>query len=39
MGMIELRRDDRDIYFIYPRSRFEADLAGYLGMLKADFRA
>jgi len=34
LGMAELRRDDRDIHFIYPRSRFEADRAGYLATLE-----
>ena len=28
-GMDELRRDERDIYFTYPRSRFEAACAGF----------
>lgn len=34
LGMIELRRDDQDIYFTYPRGQFEADRAGYLALLK-----
>ena len=33
-GMTEIRRDDRDIYFIYPRDRFVADRAGYLDILE-----
>ena len=34
LRMDELRRDDRDIYFTYPRARFEADLAGFLNILQ-----
>lgn len=34
LGMTELRRDDRDIYFAYPRSQFEADRGGYLAILE-----
>ena len=33
LGMTELRRDDRDIYYAYPRARFTADRAGYLSTL------
>ena len=33
LGMTEMRRDDRDIYFVYPRTRFTADCAGYLEIL------
>jgi RimJ/RimL family protein N-acetyltransferase len=36
LGMSELRRDDRDIYFTYPRSRFDADRAGYLTILEGE---
>lgn len=36
LGMIELRRDDQDVYFTYPRSRFEADRAGYLAILEEE---
>jgi RimJ/RimL family protein N-acetyltransferase len=36
LGMTELLRDDRDIYFTYPRGQFEADRAGYLAILKAE---
>lgn len=36
LGMIELRRDDQDIYFIYPRSRFEADRAGYRAIFEGE---
>lgn len=36
LGMIELRRDDQDIYFTYPRVRFEADRAGYLAILEEE---
>jgi RimJ/RimL family protein N-acetyltransferase len=32
-GATEIRRDDRDIYFAYPRDRFSADRAGYLNIL------
>lgn len=34
LGMIELRRDAQDIFFTYPRSRFEADRTGYLAILE-----
>jgi len=33
LGMVELRRDDRDIYYAYSRTRFTADRAGYLSTL------
>jgi len=33
-GMTEIRRDDRDIYFVYRRDRFAADRAGYLDILE-----
>jgi len=36
LGMVELRRDDQDIYFTYPRVRFEADCAGYLAILEEE---
>lgn len=36
LGMIELRRDDQDIYFTYPRVRFEADRPGYLAILEEE---
>jgi RimJ/RimL family protein N-acetyltransferase len=36
LGMSELRRDNSDIYFIYPRSRFEADRSGYLAILEEE---
>lgn len=39
LGMSELRRDDRDIYFTFPRSRFDADRAGYLAILEAEHDA
>lgn len=35
-GMTEVRRDDRDIYFTYPRRRFDADRAGYLAILEEE---
>lgn len=34
LGMTELRRDARNIYLTYPRSRFEADRGGYLAVLE-----
>ena len=33
-GAIETHATDQDIYFTYPRSRFEADRAGYLAILE-----
>lgn len=33
-GMTEIRRDDQDIYFLYPRDRFAVDRAGCLDILK-----
>jgi len=36
LGMIELRRDDQDAYFAYPRVRFDADRAGYLAILEEE---
>lgn len=36
LGMTELRRDDSDIYFTYPRSRFDADRPGYLAILEKE---
>lgn len=36
LGMTKLRRDDRDIYFTYPRDRFEADRAGFLSILEQE---
>jgi RimJ/RimL family protein N-acetyltransferase len=32
-GMTELRSDDRNIYFVYPRERFEADREGFDAIL------
>jgi RimJ/RimL family protein N-acetyltransferase len=34
LGMTEIRRDVQDIYLTYPRSRFDADRAGYLAILE-----
>lgn len=34
LKMTELRRDGSDVYFLYPRSQFEADRAGYLAILE-----
>lgn len=33
-GMTEIRRDELDIYFVYPRDSFAADRAGYLAILE-----
>ncbi|MDP2083921.1 MAG: GNAT family N-acetyltransferase [Gemmobacter sp.] len=34
LGMTEQRRDDRAVYFTYPRSRFAVDRAKYLAILE-----
>jgi RimJ/RimL family protein N-acetyltransferase len=34
LGMTEVRRDVRDIYFDYPRERFAADRSGYIEVLQ-----
>lgn len=34
LGMTELRRDDRDIYLIFPRARLEVDRTEYMAILK-----
>lgn len=36
LGMTETRRDANNIYFAYPRSRYEADRAGLLAVLEMD---
>lgn len=36
LGMTELRRDDHNIYFTYPRSRFSSDRAGYLAIFEGE---
>ena len=36
LGMTELRRDDQDVYFSYPRTRFDADRAAYQAILQAE---
>lgn len=36
LRMDELRRDDRDIYFTYPRARFEADRSGFLVVIEGE---
>ena len=36
LGMTEIRRDVQDIFFTYPRSRFDADRAGYLAILEEE---
>ncbi len=33
-GATEIRHDDQDIYFVYPRDRFAADRPGYLEILE-----
>jgi RimJ/RimL family protein N-acetyltransferase len=33
LGMTEIQRDEHIVYFKYPRSRFEADRAGYFAIL------
>lgn len=35
-GATETHQTDQDIYFTYPRSRFEADRAGYLAILEGE---
>ena len=35
-GATETHETDQDIYFTYPRSRFDADRAGYLAILKEE---
>lgn len=35
-GMTEVRRDFKNIYFNYPRSRFDADRARYLAILEVE---
>jgi RimJ/RimL family protein N-acetyltransferase len=35
-GATETHETDQDIYFTYPRSRFEADRAGYLAILEKE---
>lgn len=39
LRMTEVRRDDQDIYFTYPRSQFEADRAGYMALLEGEHSA
>jgi RimJ/RimL family protein N-acetyltransferase len=34
LGMTEIRRDARDIYFAYPRDRFLTDRPSYMGILE-----
>lgn len=36
LGMIELRRDDQNIYFRYERARFVADRAQYMAICEAE---
>jgi RimJ/RimL family protein N-acetyltransferase len=36
LGMTEMHRTDQDIFFVYPRARFEADRADYLSILKME---
>ena len=35
-GATQTHETDQDIYFTYPRSRFEADRAGYLAILEEE---
>lgn len=35
-GIIETRRTDQDIYFIYPKSTFKADRDGHLALLSSE---
>ena len=39
LGMTEMYRTAQDIFFVYPRARFEADSAGYLAILEKEARA
>jgi RimJ/RimL family protein N-acetyltransferase len=34
LGMTETHRTDTDIFFVYPKSRFQADRAGYMATLQ-----
>ncbi len=34
LGMNEIRRSERDIYFVYPRTRFDADRSSFLSVLE-----
>ena len=36
LGMTEVHRDERDIFFVYPRTRFEADRADYMATLQRE---
>jgi RimJ/RimL family protein N-acetyltransferase len=36
LGMTETHRTDQDIFFVYPRARFDADRAGYLTILEKE---
>jgi RimJ/RimL family protein N-acetyltransferase len=37
-GMTETHKTQTDIYFIYPRTRYEADRDGYMAVLRGDER-
>jgi RimJ/RimL family protein N-acetyltransferase len=39
LGMTETHRTEQDIFFVYPRSRFEAVRAGYQAILEKDAMA
>lgn len=39
LNMTELRQDDRDIFFIYPRERFEADRQGFVAIFENEASA
>lgn len=34
--LVEMHRTEQDIFFIYPRARFEADRAGYFAILEGE---
>lgn len=39
LGMTEVHRTDQDIFLTYPRARFEADRAGFMGVLQSEGRS
>lgn len=39
LGMAETHRTDEDVFFLYPRSRFAADIGGYMDLLEEKARA
>lgn len=36
LGMTEIRRDDRDVFFTYPRDRFKEDAKSFMALLKRE---